>query len=154
MLIASTLVCLLSSKLPRYNASRITRKPMKGNESISQETPRFEDLTTRGRLAKILNVTTRSIANYHSLALDCVDDYFEDFPKVLGKRITNFRLSKYQSWVIWKLKTTIDITKNSDLIKQALINDVESQKLFSKQEFLSQQLEVDTNEFEGIRISK
>jgi hypothetical protein len=127
---------------------------MKGNESISQETPRFEDLTTRGRLAEILNVTTRSIANYHSLALDCVDDYFEDFPKVLGKRITNFRLSKYQCWVLWRLKTSIDITKNSKLIKQALINEIESQKKFSKTAFLQQQVEADENESEGIRISK
>ncbi len=119
-----------------------------------EKIPNFEDLTTRAALAKLLSVTSRSIANYHSLALDCVDDYYDDFPKVLNQRITNFRLSKYQCWVLWKLKTTIDITKNSDLIKQALINDVESQKLFSKQEFLSQQLEVDTNEFEGIRISK
>ena len=119
-----------------------------------EKIPNFEDLTTRAALAKLLNVTSRSIANYHSLALDCVDDYYEDFPKVLNQRITSFRLSKYQSWVIWKLKIMIDVTKNSDLIKQALINDLESQKLFSKQEFLSQQLEADTNEFEGIRPRK
>jgi hypothetical protein len=119
-----------------------------------EKIPSFQDLTTRAALAKLLKVTSRSIANYHSLALDCVDDYYEDFPKVLNQRITSFRLSKYQSWVIWKLKIMIDVTKNSDLIKQALINDLESQKLFSKQEFLNQQLEVDQNESEGIRISK
>ncbi|WP_392476922.1 hypothetical protein [Nostoc sp. C110] len=119
-----------------------------------EKIPTFQDLTTRAALAKLLSVTSRSIANYHTLALNCVDDYYEDFPKVLNQTITSFRLSKYQSWVIWKLKIMIDVTKNSDLIKQALINDLESQKLFSKQEFLSQQLEAKENESKGIRISK
>ncbi len=125
---------------------------MKQPESIEQ-TPIFEELATRQKLAEMLGVTTRSIANYHNLALDCVDDYFEDFPKVLNKRITSFRLSKYQCWVIWKLKMTIDVTKNSNLIKQALINDVESQKHFSKAKFTQDYVEIN-HEFEGIRPTK
>lgn len=119
-----------------------------------QKPPEFEDFSTRVELAKLLSVTSRSIANYHSLALDCVDDYYEDFPKVLNQRITNFKLSKYQSWVIWKLKLLIEIANNSNVVKDALINDLESQKQFSKQQFQIEYVGADSNEFKGIRTTK
>lgn len=120
----------------------------------NEKPPQFEDLSTRLRLAEILGVTSRSIANYHSLALSCVDDYFDDFPRILGQRITNFRLSKYQCWVIWKLKLAIDISKNSKVIKLALIDDLESQKLFSKEQFKLEYLGESNNESQGICLSK
>jgi hypothetical protein len=97
--------------------------------------PTFKQLATRKDIANILRCDIRTICNYHRLALKCVDDYLEGFPKVLNTPATNYRLNVYQQWCLWKLQQAIATIKNTDMIKESLKNDPSLQYQFSRQAF-------------------
>ena len=65
---------------------------------------RLEEFTSKSKLILLLKISSRTMYEYHQLAL-LIDDFENDYPSVTrgSKAITSCELTKYQSWVIVSL---------------------------------------------------
>jgi hypothetical protein len=68
------------------------------NFSIHQ----IDEYTPKSRLAKVLSISSRTIYDYHQLALD-IDDFLADYPSFDDEPCTRASLTKYQCWVLVSL---------------------------------------------------
>lgn len=98
----------------------------------------LEEYTSKSELCRLLKVSSRTIFNYHQLALS-VDDFYEDYPTLGNDTDTTAKLTKYQVWVLTTLITFGQRIAKSKMLKtchdgsKALKNEVNFS--LSKNEF-------------------
>lgn len=62
------------------------------------------EFTSKSKLAQILKISSRTLYQYHEIAL-LIEDFESDYPSITkgSKAITKAELTKYQCWVIFSL---------------------------------------------------
>lgn len=58
---------------------------------------------TKTKLAKHLNLSVRTIYNYHDVAILWINEFESDYPLKGKESLTKVPLTHYQAWVIFKL---------------------------------------------------
>jgi len=112
---------------------------MKHEISMNDDFPiqEIELLTTKSKLADVINCSTRSIFNYHEIASIYVDDFLNDYLKLSQKIVTSYPLSIYQCWVLFRIHQFLKIVPKAELLKNSLEHDVKVQNQYSKAHFES-----------------
>ena len=82
----------------------------------------LDALTTRQDLARLLDACPRSVTSYHALALDCLPDYLEAFPKAGRGAITRYPLIPYQCWAIHRIRLALKLLTAEEL-RYLLVED-------------------------------
>jgi hypothetical protein len=98
---------------------------------------RLRDSTTKTRLAALTKMSRRNLYNYHVIALDYVDDFGEDYPKINGQLCTRADLTKYQCWVLLLIRAFIRKGIETKILTFVLEDSLEIQEFFSKKRFES-----------------
>ena len=107
-------------------------------------------LTTRNALAIVIGCSNRSIFNYQKIAVEFVDDFLFDFPQLEGKFVTDYPLTTYQCWVIYRIHYFLKLVPKAGILKHSLEHDENTQHQYSKTQFNTLYPEVEINEIEGI----
>jgi hypothetical protein len=64
----------------------------------------LREFTSKSRLAQTLKISSRTLYQYHDIAM-LVDDFEDDYPSITkgSKAITKAELTRYQCWVLFTL---------------------------------------------------
>ncbi|MEY3223589.1 MAG: hypothetical protein RLZZ203_2445 [Cyanobacteriota bacterium] len=112
------------------------------------------EFTSKSKLIQILKISSRTMYEYHQLAL-LIDDFENDYPSFTGgsQAITSCELTKYQSWVIVSLIFCCQRLKRRNVYECLLKgNNPEFTAKFSKANYqqLNQDLGAATNDITTI----
>ena len=110
------------------------------------------EFTSKSRLGNILEVSSRTVFEYHQLAM-LISDFEGDYPSISrnSKAITSAGLTKYQCWVMFSLMLACRRLARQD-VANVLLNELDpdfSHK-FSKLNFYQLNPEVTEYEFAAI----
>lgn len=103
---------------------------MNGTRTI-QELMHELNLVSKTALARNLNISIRTIHNYHDLAIEEILDFERDYPEVRGMPYTRSAMTLYQTWVIVEL-----IKIGSKFPRKILPSIIKNLKL-SKKDYLA-----------------
>lgn len=108
----------------------------------------LNEYTSKSRLGSILEVSSRTIFEYHQMAM-VIADFEGDYPSINrgSKAITSAGLTKYQCWVMFSLMLVCRRLSRQD-VYNVLLNelDPEFSHKFSKNNFY--QLNPEDSEYE------
>jgi hypothetical protein len=64
----------------------------------------LREFTSKSRLAQTLKISSRTLYQYHDIAI-LIDDFEDDYPSITkgSKAITKAELTRYQCWVLFSL---------------------------------------------------
>ena len=64
----------------------------------------LREFTSKSRLAQTLKISSRTLYQYHDIAI-LIDDFEDDYPSITkgSKAITKADLTRYQCWVLFSL---------------------------------------------------
>lgn len=110
------------------------------------------EFTSKSRLGNILEVSSRTIFEYHQLAM-LISDFEGDYPSISrgSKAITSAGLTKYQCWVMFSLMLVCRRLARQD-VANVLLNDLDpdfSHK-FTKNNYYQLNPEVQEHELTAI----
>ncbi len=110
------------------------------------------EFTSKSRLGNILEVSSRTIFEYHQLAM-LISDFEGDYPSISrnSKAITSAGLTKYQCWVMFSLMLACRRLARQD-VANVLLNELDKDfsHKFSKCNFYQLNPEVTEYEFAAI----
>lgn len=110
------------------------------------------EYTSKSRLGNILEVSSRTVFEYHQLAM-LIADFEGDYPSISrgSKAITSAGLTKYQCWVMFSLMLVCRRLARQD-VANVLLNelDPEFSHKFSKNNFHQLNPEVQEHELTAI----
>lgn len=95
----------------------------------------WNDRTKKSELAARKSVHRQTIHRYHQLAYECVDGFQNDYRLPSGKIFTEQGLSKYQVWVLIILLEAKQRGLHLNILKDELVESLETQRWFSKANF-------------------
>lgn len=75
----------------------------------------LEALTTKQKLAAILEISIRSVYSYDTIARNSLPEYVEDYPVAGHKPITRYPLTRYQCWVLAKIAWHLRLLSTKEL---------------------------------------
>ena len=110
------------------------------------------EFTSKSKLGSILDVSSRTVFEYHQLAM-LISDFEGDYPSISrgSKAITSAGLTKYQCWVMFSLMLVCRRLARHD-VANVLLNELDkdfSQK-FSKNNFYQLNPEVTEHELTAV----
>ena len=110
------------------------------------------EFTSKSKLGSILDVSSRTVFEYHQLAM-LISDFEGDYPSISrgSKAITSAGLTKYQCWVMFSLMLVCRRLARHD-VANVLLNELDkdfSQK-FSKNNFSQLNPEVTEHELTAV----
>lgn len=111
-------------------------------KSSIQLKPKFDanswkQRTTKEEFTRKLSVSIMTTYRYHKFAEEYVDGFVSDYPLVnKKKRYTKIGMSIYQVWVMVTLLELKRIGWDLAIIQNKLIEELETQAFFSKENFL------------------
>ena len=112
----------------------------------------LDDYTSKSRLGNILEVSSRTVFEYHQLAM-LISDFEGDYPSINrnSKAITSAGLTKYQCWVMFSLMLACRRLARQD-VANVLLNDLDPEfsHKFSKNNFYQLNPEVSEHELTAI----
>ncbi|MFY7798016.1 MAG: hypothetical protein ACOVQ3_03430 [Dolichospermum sp.] len=113
----------------------------------------LEEFTSKSRLGNILEVSSRTVFEYHQLAM-LISDFEGDYPSISrnSKAITSAGLTKYQCWVMFSLMLACRRLARQD-VANVLLNELDKEfsHKFSKNNFYQMNPEVTEHELAAIR---
>lgn len=104
----------------------------------------LEDYTSKSKLYQTLQISARTLYQYHEIAM-YIADFEADYPSIVknGAACTSAALTKYQCWVIFKLMVVCRRLARS-WVADCLLND--SNKDFTQQFTKAEYLRCQMNE--------
>ena len=110
------------------------------------------EFTSKSKLGSILDVSSRTVFEYHQLAM-LIADFEGDYPSISrgSKAITSAALTKYQCWVLFSLMLVCRRLARQD-VYNVLLNelDPEFSHKFSKNNFYQSNPEVGEYELTAV----
>jgi hypothetical protein len=110
------------------------------------------DFTSKSKLGSLLEVSSRTIFEYHQLAM-LISDFEGDYPSISknSKAITSASLTKYQCWVMFSLMLACRRLARQD-VANVLLNELDKEfsHKFSKLNFYQMNPEVQEYELTAI----
>ena len=108
------------------------------------------EFTSKSKLSQILKISSRTLYQYHEIAL-LIEDFEGDYPSITNgsKAITKAELTKYQCWVIFSLILVCRRLSRADVYECLLKGtNPEFTAKFSKINYqeLTQELGVENND--------
>jgi hypothetical protein len=112
----------------------------------------FGEFTSKSKLGNILEVSSRTIFEYHQLAM-LISDFEGDYPSISrgSKAITSAGLTKYQCWVLFSLMLVCRRLARQD-VHNVLLNELDKDfsHKFSKNNYYQMNPEVTEHELTAV----
>lgn len=110
------------------------------------------EFTSKSKLGNILEVSSRTVFEYHQLAM-LIADFEGDYPSISrnSKAITSASLTKYQCWVMFSLMLACRRLARQD-VANVLLNDLDPEfsHKFCKNNYYQMNPEVTEHELTAI----
>lgn len=110
------------------------------------------EFTSKSKLGSILDVSSRTVFEYHQLAM-LISDFEGDYPSISrgSKAITSAGLTKYQCWVMFSLMLVCRRLARQD-VANVLLNELDKDfsHKFSKANFYQLNPEVTEHELTAV----